>query len=209
MVPGGAPAQLSGYGFDVPYTFDQMHFHWNRKDNVGSEHSMNSTHYPIEVHLVHFSQRYSSFKAAAVQSKDPKALAVLGIFLYPTTQRGAIHDFDVIAANIPGNLQKTEVNEKLNLQVLLPKVGARFYRYSGSLTTPPCTENVEWIVIKKPLYVGSQLIEKFRASTIKMNVRPLQGINSRKIEYFESGSNILNNFALNLIWLAIAAVFFN
>lgn len=206
LLQDGTPAQLSGYNLDNVYTFAQMHLHWNRNDSAGSEHAMDSHHYPIEAHLVHFNQKYPNFSVAA-QSDDPKALVVLGIFL--STALGT-DDFDVIAAHIPKDLDATfNVKEKLDLSVLLPQFGDPFYRYSGSLTTPPCTQSVEWMVLKRPLSVGSKLIEQLRATSIKMNVRPLQGENDRKIEYLVrgSGNNLRNNFELNFIWFTFIIVF--
>lgn len=90
---------MSGYGFDRPYTFAQIHFHWGY-DEIGSEHSIDDEFYTMEAHLVHYDSKYNNF-TAAVNSGDPKALAVLAVFISEGYEWNHHAGFDTIAKNIP------------------------------------------------------------------------------------------------------------
>lgn len=70
-------------------------------------------------------------------------------------------------------------NDLLNVDNLLPPEKEYFY-YSGSLTTPPCLENVNWFILKTPIEVsGDQIL--FFQKYIKNNARPTQSLNNRII----------------------------
>lgn len=56
--------------------------------------------------------------------------------------------------------------------------GTGFYRYMGSLTTPPCSEGVNWYVMTQPIYVGVDQVSRF-AQAVGANARPLQAMNHR------------------------------
>jgi len=56
------------------YMFEQLHFHWGSRDNVGSEHTIDGVRYPMEVHFVHYKQSYGSFDEAV---NKPDGLVVL------------------------------------------------------------------------------------------------------------------------------------
>src|SRR3990172_6607698 len=73
--------------------------------------------------------------------------------------------------------KEVALKEPLDMNALLPEdKGA--YRYVGSLTTPPCTEGVKWIVMKSSLNVTVKQLAGFK-KLFPMNARPLQPINSR------------------------------
>jgi carbonic anhydrase len=60
---------------------------------------------------------------------------------------------------------------------MLPKE-LGFYNYEGSLTTPPCTEGVQFYILKKPVDLSKDQVSKF---PFKLNARPVQSLNGRKI----------------------------
>jgi carbonic anhydrase len=62
-----------------------------------------------------------------------------------------------------------------------------FYAYAGSLTAPPCTENMNWIVLKTPAEAAPQQIRDF-ASLFARNARPAQKLNSRLLLEFDGRS---------------------
>lgn len=93
-------AEVSGYEFDYPYIFAQIHFHWGYNNGTGSEHSIDDEFFPMEAHLVHYDSKYSNFSEAA-NSGDPKALAVIAVFITEGCDLNHHTGFDTIATNIP------------------------------------------------------------------------------------------------------------
>jgi carbonic anhydrase len=70
----------------------------------------------------------------------------------------------------------TVAGRQLNPLALLPAGGC--FRYEGSLTTPPCSESVDWIVMSKPIRASSEQVEGFR-KLYPMNARPIQPLHRR------------------------------
>jgi carbonic anhydrase len=138
------------------YQLLQFHFH------APSEHTVSGSHYDMEMHLVH------------KNSQDE--LAVVGVFLKKGQENKVIQ---TIWNNIPQeiNKEKTIVTENINAADLLPS-DTSYYHYYGSLTTPPCTEGVNWSVMKTPIEVSPSQVEKFK-SLIKENARPTLPVNKR------------------------------
>jgi len=140
------------------FALAQFHFH------SPSEHAIEGVHYPLEAHFV--------------MSNSEGQLAVLGV-LYKEGE----HDpaFDLIVSNLPDNVGDARHLENLELDIgalrPLPDV---FYEYAGSLTTPPCTENVRWFVIAEPEELSADQIEAI-SSHLHDNARPLQPLNEREL----------------------------
>jgi carbonic anhydrase len=143
---------------DQQFQLLQYHFH------SPSEHTVAGKHFPMEMHLVH--------KAA-----DGK-LAVVGVFIEEGRQNAA---FDPIWSNLPKS-KSTEYHlehVKVDVSSLLP-ARTTTYRYDGSLTTPPCSEGVKWIIMTTPIQLSTQQIDAFRA-IMKGNNRPVQALNERSV----------------------------
>ncbi|WP_019614694.1 carbonic anhydrase [Psychromonas ossibalaenae] len=137
---------------DVPYKLLQFHFH------TPSEHAVTGERYAMEVHLVH-------------QSDDGN-LAVVGVLL----KRGAKNQLlQKVLDNVSGTINKVNVTGiMVNSADLLPDK-RQYFHYSGSLTTPPCSENVNWLVMKDAMEVSGQQVSRF-TQLIGANARPLQEI---------------------------------
>ncbi len=140
-------------------TFELLQFHFHHP----SEHELNSNSYPMEVHLVH-------------QGANGE-LAVLGIFMERGSSRN--NTLESIWSALPENEGPEQIRPEILIDPssLLPTQKA-YFRYNGSLTTPPCSEIVNWVVYKEPIQVSDAQIEKF-ASVVGMNARPIQSINRR------------------------------
>lgn len=137
----------------------QYHFH------SPSEHTVKGQHHPMEMHLVH-------------KSADNK-LAVIGVFIDEGAKNAA---FDPIWSNLPAT-KGTEThleNVMVDVNQLLP-ASPESYRYEGSLTTPPCSEGVKWIVMATPIQMSAEQIAAFRA-VVNGNNRPVQALNGRVVE---------------------------
>ena len=140
------------------YALVQYHFH------SPSEHTVKGKHYPMEMHLVH--------KAA-----DGR-LAVLGVLMVEGKTNNAL-------SPVWGNLPREKGNEvkvphvQVDVDELIPAT-LTTYRYDGSLTTPPCSEGVKWLVMTTPVEVGPEQVAAFHA-IIPDNNRPVQPLNGRTI----------------------------
>lgn len=117
----------------------------------------------MELHLVH-KNKEGEFLVIGVMVKDSKLNRVL----------------DAIFKNAPEEEGEKNIKEAVDINLLLPK-NRDYYLYSGSLTTPPCTEGVTWIVLKTPITTSSENIEKFRNIMKHPNNRPVQPLNGRFI----------------------------
>ncbi|CAG7720519.1 unnamed protein product [Allacma fusca] len=170
---------------NLHYKFSQLHFHWGVGNTNGSEHTLNNQRFPLELHLVHYKKKYSSL-AAAVNSHDPTALSVIGVFYKIGAHNEAlqhivkeVHD-KVLKEKSGGKLLKT--TETVSLWDFLPKKQSLF-RYQGSLTTPTCDEIVLWLVFDTPVELSKDQIQVFHEiqATLEKgnkfhNFRPLQSL---------------------------------
>ncbi len=136
----------------------QFHFH------APSEHTVDGKYYPFEAHFVHTDRKGN--------------LAVIGV-LYkvgrenPTLTR--------IWNDMPTKKgEKRVLTSKVNPSLLLPKNGD-YYRYSGSLTTPPCSEGVRWFVMKEVEELSAEQLKMFEEVMDGPNNRPVQPLNARKV----------------------------
>ncbi len=143
------------------YQLIQIHFH------AQSEHTISNKSYPLEFHFVH--------------KNEGGQLAVLGVMIEEGEENPAL---DKIIKNFPKEKNKeVEVaTVTLNPQDLLPPVQT-YYHYMGSLTTPPCSESVNWNVFNTPVHASAAQIAAFRAA-YGHNNRPVQPLNIRKTVNF-------------------------
>lgn len=143
------------------YKLVQFHFH------AASEHTLNGEQFPLEVHLVHL-------------TGDNK-IAVIGIWFEVGEENELLKK---IYEKVPDETDEV-ISEAMLIDVknVLP-VNHSYYHYVGSLTTPPCTEGVNWFVMKTPREASKEQIEKIKNSMPANNFRPIQPLNDRKIEDF-------------------------
>jgi len=136
----------------------QFHFH------APSEHTVNGKNLPFEAHFVNLD--------------DEGNITVLGVFFKVGRENPELAKiWSVMPERVGG---ETKIKEQVDINALLPK-SRDYYRYSGSLTTPPCTEGVRWIVFKEPMELSKEQLEKFRKVMGVNNNRPTQPINARKV----------------------------
>jgi carbonic anhydrase len=152
--PGGDVLTIG----DASYELVQFHFH------SPSEHTVKGEHFAMEMHLVHRSAEGN--------------LAVAGVFIEEGQHNPA---FDPIWSNLP----TTKGNEShfqdviVDLTTLLP-TETTTYRYDGSLTTPPCSEGVKWIIATTPIQLSKEQIGAIR-KIIHGNNRPVQPLHGRPV----------------------------
>ncbi|XP_045666757.1 carbonic anhydrase 12 isoform X2 [Ursus americanus] len=141
-------------GLRSRYTATQLHLHWgNQNDPHGSEHTVGGKHFAAELHIVHYnSDLYPNASSASNKSEGLAVLAVLiemGSF-NPSYDKIFRHLQDVRykgqAVLIPG----------FSIEELLPERPDEYYRYKGSLTTPPCHPTVLWTVFRNPVQISQE-----------------------------------------------------
>jgi len=141
---------------DTEFDLLQVHFH------SPSEHTVDDNSFPMEAHFVH-------------KDKDGN-LGVVCVLITVGSHNAALD-------NIWPNMPKTKGKEKLSVEYdiadLLPSDKA-YYRYPGSLTTPPCTESVTWLVLKNPIEISRDQLNAYRKVLHQTN-RPVQKRNNRLI----------------------------
>jgi carbonic anhydrase len=139
--------------------YDLVQFHFHRP----SEERIDGRQFEMSVHLVH--------------KDDMGKLAVVGILVDKGPPQGAIQK---VWNSLP--LEKGEeaaARMPLNLEDMLP-TDRRYFTYMGSLTTPPCSEDVRWVVMRQPVTMSPDQIELF-ARMYPMNARPVQQASGRRI----------------------------
>jgi carbonic anhydrase len=145
------------------YELLQFHFH------QPSEHLISGKAAEMEAHFVH-------------QNQATGDLVVLAVLMSEGEMSQALES---IWQQIPrSDAQTSQVSDlTINALQLLPENSRQYYRYQGSLTTPPCSEIVTWLVLKQPVSVSkAQLTRFFQA--IGNNARPVQALNQRSLLQF-------------------------
>ncbi|CAB3373771.1 Hypothetical predicted protein [Cloeon dipterum] len=142
------------------YEMVGLHFHWGRRNNRGSEHIINSIRFAMELHIIHRNRKYKTLEEA-LNHRD--GLSVLAFF-FSAGERGNAR-LDVLIQSLPSvkNMNdKVTLDQPLPLAWMLPRDIDTFYSYRGSLTTPPCSEAVTWILFPHPLHVSFEQMDLFR-----------------------------------------------
>ena len=156
LYKAGSSLDLNG----VDYNLIQFHFHTH------SEHSINNNFSPLEIHLVH---------ADTIGN-----LAVISVLFDEGSDNAFLSKF---IDNLPDTVDiPFNSSELVNVSDIFPENNG-YYSYSGSLTTPPCSENVSWFVMKSSMEASILQITKLQA-IIKNNFRPVRPLNGREIKSF-------------------------
>uniref|UniRef100_A0A8C5X5W1 Carbonic anhydrase n=1 Tax=Malurus cyaneus samueli TaxID=2593467 RepID=A0A8C5X5W1_9PASS len=187
------PTMNISRGLPGLYTAVQMHLHWGGLDleTSGSEHTIDGMRYFAELHIVHYnSAQYSCFEEA----KDkPQGLAVLA-FLYTVggTPRLAPSSslFPLIpAVTLCSSRGQSTTLSSLDIQAMLPENLGQFYRYQGSLTTPPCSESVIWTIFHTPIVLSHTQVSLLEGTlldshnrTLRNDYRRVQPLRGRVVE---------------------------
>ncbi|CAO2634502.1 Carbonic anhydrase 12 [Lemmus lemmus] len=148
------------------YRAEQLHLHWgNRNDPRGSEHTVSGKHFAAELHIVHYnSDLYPDFSAA---SDKPEGLAVLAVLIEVCGSEG----FSREEVDWYPHSQYVSPGQQVpipgfNVEELLPESPGEYYRYGGSLTTPPCYPTVLWTVFRNPVQISQDQVTSQRLYSI-------------------------------------------
>jgi len=172
-------SKMNGGPLDGDYILSQFHFHWGLGDKRGSEHTIDGQRFPLEMHLVnkHVTKGDSDLAVAGflfeISPEDNPNLKPISDNLKKIHESGSeaeVHDFSI---------------EKL----IHNATKGSYFNYRGSLTTPPCSEIVNWIIFDTKIPISSNQVHEFRESRgengefIVDNFRPTQDLNGRAIKY--------------------------
>jgi carbonic anhydrase len=149
------------------YALVQFHFH------APSEHTLDGRHLPMEMHFVH-------------QAQDG-ALAVLGVLVEQGGENLGIAPLWAQLTEAAGTETKIRVPKAYADQLFIGEESG-MYHYKGSLTTPPCSEGVQWYIRKTPTQLSKEQIAAFTA-VYNHNNRPVQPLGDRSL-YLDASPNV-------------------
>ena len=190
------------------YVLRQFHFHWGECEARGSEHHIDGKQYEAELHIVHT-------KEGSTSKTSSDACSVIAVFCQVDNATADVKEPDCNQDSPPGKKQKLEdqnPEQKLDDIVwklldipeqmgkgesidvtqirysdLLPK-NLDYYYYEGSLTTPPCSEVVQWFVLKEAIKIPASFLSKLRqiqtgeeGKVCSSNFRDVQPLNGRQV----------------------------
>jgi len=141
----------------IQFELKQFHFH------VPSENLINGKSLPMEGHLVH-ADKNGNLAVVAVMVTEGKANKAL----------------EKAWAQMPKQGETLALSSDISPLEILP-ANRDYYRFNGSLTTPPCSEGVRWLVMKQPISASKEQIEKFLHVIHHHNNRPVQAVNARPV----------------------------
>ncbi|XP_078493796.1 carbonic anhydrase-like [Ciona intestinalis] len=203
----------------------QFHLHWAANGSTaGSEHWLDGVQYFGELHIVHMNTKYANISVALANSDG---LAVLGFFvkIEGTTDNA---NFDVIL-NPVRNGNVTYDNDVMPyatpfpISQMFPTTFNDYYRYPGSLTTPPCAESVVWTMFRDPIVISQAQAQVLQTSLyaneetaatnvlIGGNYRPTLDLNGRVVKRTGSGAGTMGKISIRemavLVSLICSAIF--
>nr|XP_012421828.1 PREDICTED: carbonic anhydrase 12 isoform X3 [Odobenus rosmarus divergens] len=174
-------------GLRSRYTATQLHLHWgNQNDPHGSEHTIGGKHFAAELHIVHYNS--DLYPNASSASNKSEGLAVLAILI----EMGSFNpSYDKIFRNLQDVRYKGQevLIPGFSIEELLPERPDEYYRYKGSLTTPPCHPTVLWTVFRNPVQISQEQLLALETAlyyTYVDDPSPREMVNNfRQVQEFE------------------------
>lgn len=153
-IPLGSYIKINGHRYEL------VHYNFH----TPSEHQKDGFNYPMEMHLVH---------------RDGEGnLAIIGIIFQEGETNETLAD---LMRFLPDKENKQVIHEEVKIHpAKFFPLDKRFYKYSGSLTTPPCSEGVYWMVFKQPVEASVRQLEKMN-EYLGANARPIQPLQGRTL----------------------------
>ncbi|NXC42655.1 CAH14 anhydrase, partial [Penelope pileata] len=157
------PPTLRLGGLSRSFAADHLHFHWGRSNHPeGAEHLLDGHRAPAEMHVVHYDvERYANTSEA---QHHAVGLAVLSVLLEVGDEPNSAYEKILSHLGSIRYAGQTTSIPSFSVQDLLPKRLDRYYRYNGSLTTPPCFQSVLWTVFQQPVRISPAQLEQLQGS---------------------------------------------
>ncbi|XP_020921384.1 carbonic anhydrase 9 isoform X2 [Sus scrofa] len=164
----------------------QLHLHWGSAGRPGSEHTVGGYRFPAEIHVVHLSTAFAKIDEALGR---PRGLAVLAAFLQEGPEENSAYEQLLSHLGEIADEDSETWVPGLDVSALLPSDLNRYFRYEGSLTTPPCAQGVVWTVFNETVKLSAKQLHTLSDSLwgpddsrLQLNFRATQPLNGRIIE---------------------------
>ncbi|KAL0271091.1 UNVERIFIED_CONTAM: hypothetical protein PYX00_008301 [Menopon gallinae] len=182
--------QITGEALeDVNYVFNRLYFHWGPTDTEGSEHTINYERYPLELHAIYLKEGHVTPMDAHYEGSRNGMLIIAFLFeIAPVDNPSFLH---TVTENLY-KIQKPKTRcyiEPFPLTDIFPEFYNSYFKYDGSITQPPCSEIVTYIIQTETIAVSRRQMAMFRKLTafdgkpMVNNSRPVQKLNDRIVQY--------------------------
>lgn len=141
------------------YYLKQFHFHEE------SEHSINGVKFPIEIHFLHASPEYGNTVLSILGEEGEKDETMTFLESFLPINKG----------------EKKKIERAFDFKTVYPPSTIEYFTYTGSLTTPPCTEGVNWIIFKKTVILSKDQVDILKNNMPLNNYRDEQALNGRVV----------------------------
>ncbi|XP_050315459.1 carbonic anhydrase 2-like [Anthonomus grandis grandis] len=172
------------------FTFLNLRFRWGPTDDEGSEHMIETKRFALEMQVA-FTKDANNTKCDLFESARCGNLLMLTyIFMVTPTDNPYLEPIIQALNHLKCPLSCVMICP-FPLKLLTPSFANNYFFYEGSLTFPPCTEGVKWIVQPEPLLISSRQVKKFRKlgacnmCAITCNSRPVQSHNGREVLFYD------------------------
>ncbi|KAJ3703581.1 hypothetical protein LUZ61_007286 [Rhynchospora tenuis] len=162
--------------------YSLKHLRWHSP----SEHTLDGERFPFEVNLIH-------------ESKDGNVAIVSILYRYGNADPFLLQitdKLDQLAKASCSEDQEARISAGLVHSRSLKLSTRKYYRYVGSLTTPPCTENVVWNILSEVRTLSKEQGDALRAPLVgdyQKNSRPIQPLNGRVVQVYDKVTNVKTN----------------